>query len=130
MPTQSPGPELPAPVDLTGWPLDPRERGDFCHPPRAFPPEVAIWRRRLVERLLVRPRPFRGVRRTASVEDIRPGIDAGIAFLREVARILAVVHGTPRLGNKEDPVDSLLDDSERHQLVPFLYRISRHQMDL
>jgi DNA (cytosine-5)-methyltransferase 1 len=103
-------PALPAPTpaDLAGWPLDPRERGDFYHPPRAFPPEVMAWRRRLVERLLVRPGPFRGVRRTASVEDLRPGIDAGIAFLREVARILAAVHGTPRLGNKEGPVDELV----------------------
>ena len=30
------------------------------------------------------------------------------AHLREMARILAAVHGTPRLGNKEDPVDELV----------------------
>jgi len=35
-------------------------------------------------------------------------LDAGIAYLREVARILAAIHGSPRLGNKEDPVDELV----------------------
>ena len=83
-PTPSVAPGVLTPADLSGWPLDPRERGDFYHPPRAFPPEVAIWRRRLVERLLVQPRPFRGVRSTTSIEDLRRGIDAGTAFVEVV----------------------------------------------
>ncbi|MGH7484420.1 MAG: hypothetical protein ACREMY_02300, partial [bacterium] len=35
-----------------GWPPDPRERGDFYHSPRAFPPDVASWRRQLIDRVL------------------------------------------------------------------------------
>jgi DNA (cytosine-5)-methyltransferase 1 len=35
-------------------------------------------------------------------------VDDGISYVREIARIAALVHGTPRLGNKEDPVDELV----------------------
>ena len=35
-------------------------------------------------------------------------IDEGISFLREIARIVAVLHGTPNLGNKSDPTDELV----------------------
>jgi DNA (cytosine-5)-methyltransferase 1 len=96
------------PADLSGWPLDPRERADFYHPPRIFPDDVSAWRRRLVERLMASPGLFGRVRKAMSVEEIRTGVDEGIAFLREIARILAALHGTPRLGNKEDPVDELV----------------------
>jgi DNA (cytosine-5)-methyltransferase 1 len=51
---------------------------------------------------------FRRIRKGSSLDEVRAGIDEGIAYLREVARILAAVHGTPRLGNKEDPVDELV----------------------
>src|SRR5262249_442210 len=30
------------------------------------------------------------------------------SFLREIARILAVLHGTPNLGNKQNPADELV----------------------
>jgi DNA (cytosine-5)-methyltransferase 1 len=66
------------------------------------------WRRQLVERLLARPSLFRGVPKAATVEDLRPSVDAGIAYLREIARILAAIHNTPRLGNQNDPVDELV----------------------
>jgi DNA (cytosine-5)-methyltransferase 1 len=69
---------------------------------------VAAWRRKLIERLQSKPGPFRRLRRKANTGDVRGGIDAGIAYFREVARILAAVHGTPRLGNKQDPVDELV----------------------
>ncbi len=39
---------------------------------------------------------------------IRELLDEGIAHIREVARILAVLHGTPDLGNKANPVDELI----------------------
>jgi DNA (cytosine-5)-methyltransferase 1 len=97
-----------SPADLAGWPLDARERGDYYHTPRAFPPEVAEWRRRLVERILVGESPFRKVTRKTDIEEVRSRLDAGIAYLREVARTLAAVHGSPRLGNKEDAVDELV----------------------
>ena len=35
-------------------------------------------------------------------------IDEGISFLREIARILAVLHGSQDLGNKTDPTDELV----------------------
>jgi DNA (cytosine-5)-methyltransferase 1 len=35
-------------------------------------------------------------------------VDDGISYLREIARILELLHGTPRLGNKDDPVDELV----------------------
>ena len=41
-------------------------------------------------------------------EEIRDELDGVIARLREIARILAVLHGTPELGNKTDPVDELV----------------------
>jgi DNA (cytosine-5)-methyltransferase 1 len=66
------------------------------------------WRRRLVDRCFEHPRLFRGVRRDATLEDVRARADAGIAYLREVARITAAIHGTPGLGNQNDPVDELV----------------------
>src|SRR6186713_3370685 len=96
----SDSPAKPSPAELAGWPLDPRERGDFYHPPRAFPPDVSTWRRRLVDQILEGRGSFKTVRGCTSIEEIRSRLDSGIAYLREVARILAAVHGSPRLGNK------------------------------
>ena len=39
---------------------------------------------------------------------IRETIDGAIEMLREIARTLAVLHGSPDLGNKSDPVDELV----------------------
>jgi len=80
--------------DLTGWPLDRRERGDFYHRPRLFPQEVKDWREMLVERVLSAPRGFPGVPKGADVEAVRALIDEGISFIREVARLLALLHGS------------------------------------
>ncbi|MGH6689727.1 MAG: DNA (cytosine-5-)-methyltransferase [Gammaproteobacteria bacterium] len=96
-----------APIDVTpavlsGWLLDPRERGDFYHAPRAFPPEVAAWRRRLIELIMVRPDPFKLSRRRRTKEQVREAVDDGIAFLREVARILAATYKNSRLGSEGD----------------------------
>jgi hypothetical protein len=41
-------------------------------------------------------------------ERVGEAFDAGISYLREVARILAVLYGTTNLGNKEDPTDELV----------------------
>ncbi len=108
----------------SGWPADSgRERRDFFHRPREFPADVARWRAELVERALVDTQSFpRAVRaghesmagaskadaQHAATERVRGLVDEVIAYLREVARILAVLHGTPRLGNKSDPVDELV----------------------
>lgn len=106
--TVEPTVEPPSLADLSGWPLDSRERGDFYHVPRVFPTDVRAWRERLVRKILEDPGRFRTVSHTMGVEDIRAGVDAGIAYLREIARILAALHGTPRLGNKTEPVDELV----------------------
>jgi endonuclease III len=95
-------------ADVSGWPLDARERGDFYHPPRMFPPDVAFWRKRMVRRVFEDRRLFPAVRRDSTEDEIRERVDDGVAALREIARILAVVHGGPGLGNKSDPVDELV----------------------
>jgi DNA (cytosine-5)-methyltransferase 1 len=51
---------------------------------------------------------FPGVPRDATHEDVRALVDEGIAFLREISRLTALLYGSPRLGNKEDPVDELV----------------------
>jgi DNA (cytosine-5)-methyltransferase 1 len=103
--------------------MDARERRDFFHRPREFPTDVARWRSRLVERAILEAETFpaavrigqhasegaaKGVGRQAAIESVRPLVDDLIATLREVSRILAVLHGTPRLGNKSDAVDELV----------------------
>jgi DNA (cytosine-5)-methyltransferase 1 len=95
--------------DSTGcsWPLDPRERCDFYHRPRAFPRDVAEWRKDLVSRIAKDRNSWPGVTDGAT-EEIRELVDDGISHLREIARMLGLLHGTPRLGNKDDPVDELV----------------------
>ncbi len=55
------GEEDTSPVlpDLSGWTPHPSERRDFLNRIRAFPPEVAGWRRSLLERLRTDPGRFR-----------------------------------------------------------------------
>jgi endonuclease III len=50
----------------------------------------------------------RGKERTAAIEQTRALVDDGISYLREIARIMAILYGTPDLGNKKDPVDELV----------------------
>jgi hypothetical protein len=40
--------------------------------------------------------------------DLQARFDDAISYLREIARILAVLYGTPDLGNKPDPTDELV----------------------
>jgi DNA (cytosine-5)-methyltransferase 1 len=90
------------------WPRHPKERCDFFHPPRAFPPEVREWRERMVDRILLEHKRFPAVSRGATRDVVREKLDESIAWIREVNRILELVHGTPTLGNKRDPVDELV----------------------
>jgi len=98
------GPEVAE--NLTGWPLDRRERGDFYHRPRLFPQEVKEWRERLVEQVLGAPRRFPGVPKGSDVESVRALIDEGVSFVREVARLLALLYG----GATGTSVPAALDD--------------------
>lgn len=101
-------PATPAPSDGSGWPPDPRERRDFFHVIRTFPAEVDAWRERAVDRILEDREQFPAVPTGAGRKVVRALLDEGITELREIARIAAALHRTPRLGNHEDPVDELV----------------------
>jgi DNA (cytosine-5)-methyltransferase 1 len=45
---------------------------------------------------------------STSNAQIRTLLDEGISYLREITRIAELLYGTPRLGNKNDPVDELV----------------------
>jgi endonuclease III len=91
--------------DRSSWPPHPSERRDFYHRIRAFPSEVAAWRRRLLAEIADIRKRF-PLATFAAPEQLQEQLDAGISHLREIARILAVLHGTPDLGNKKDPTEN------------------------
>jgi DNA (cytosine-5)-methyltransferase 1 len=97
----------PVAPDLSGWTPHPSERRDFWNRIRAFPPEVVGWRRRLLRELAEKPGGFMLASGLAP-EQLQEWLDSGISHLREVARILAVLYGSPNLGNKADPTDELV----------------------
>jgi len=92
---------------LTGWPWPPSELGDFYHRIRNMPETDAAWRRTLVSRLDGGELTFLA-RQAGRGKAIRPDLDRTVEMLREIARIVAVLHGTPDLGNKSEPVDELV----------------------
>jgi DNA (cytosine-5)-methyltransferase 1 len=92
----------------SGWPLEPRERMDFLHRIRTFPGPVAEWRKRMVTLVEEDRELFPSVPTGATQEEIRALVDAGVSYLRDIARIAALLYGTPDLGNKKDPVDELV----------------------
>ena len=97
-------PSLP---DRSGWTPHASERRDFLNRIRTFPPSVAAWRRRMLARIRSGD-PLIPLPGGVASEDVSDRLDAGISYLREVARILAVLYGTPDLGNKPDPTDELV----------------------
>jgi DNA (cytosine-5)-methyltransferase 1 len=98
---------VPIEPDLSGWTPHPSERRDFFNRIRAFPAAVSAWRRRLLERLQTGKPPL-PVRGPTDDEALSDRLDAGISALREVARLLALLYGSPSLGNKADPTDELV----------------------
>ena len=96
----------PVAPDRSGWTPHPSERRDFWHRIRVFPPEVVRWRKRLIKDLAESPGRF--TLATGAGPDLQDKLDTGISHLREIARILAILYGTPDLGNKADPVDELV----------------------
>src|SRR5262245_226654 len=95
-----------ASLEVSGWRAHPSERGDFYHRIRVFPPEGATWRQELL--CHVQEHPERFPRAATDRERLTAQVDEGLSFLREVARILAVLYGSPDLGNKQDPTDELV----------------------
>jgi DNA (cytosine-5)-methyltransferase 1 len=108
---ERPAAELAA---LSGWPFEGREKRDLYHRPREFPPEVQKWRARMVQRAIEEEHLFPRSHRRAeedprnAIEHVRALVDDGISYLREIARLMAILHGTPDLGNKKDPVDEMI----------------------
>jgi DNA (cytosine-5)-methyltransferase 1 len=96
----------PVPPDPSGWSPHPSERRDLYHRVRVFPPDVAAWRQRLAQHVQDRPDLFPNA--PTDRDQLFERLDAGISYLREVARVLAVLYGTPNLGNKQDPTDELV----------------------
>src|SRR5262245_56968560 len=96
----------PVEPDLSGWTPHPSERRDLLHRIRVFPPEVASWRRGLIRHVEERRDLFSDA--PDDREALIDRVDAGITFLREVARILAVLYRSPDLGNKQDATDELV----------------------
>lgn len=100
----------------SGWPFAGRERRDLYHRPREFPSDVQRWRARMVQLAMEdgdtfpRSHALAGStrERAATVELVRALVDDGISFVREIARMMAILYGTPDLGNKKDPVDELV----------------------
>ncbi|WP_068420466.1 DNA (cytosine-5-)-methyltransferase [Planctomyces sp. SH-PL62] len=93
--------------DRSGWTPHPSERRDFWNRIRAFPSEVVRWRKRFLKELLETPGRFTLTSGLPS-EQLTERLDSGISHLREVARILAELYGSPDLGNKKDPTDELV----------------------
>ena len=107
-PTSSLVSKAPPPAaDTSGWPPDNAERRDFYHRTRTFPASVRLWRAAIVKRVLAEPERY-PLAAGETTQQARSRVDEGISFIREVARILSLLYGTPRLGNKEDPVDELV----------------------
>ena len=97
----------PIAPDRSGWTPHPSERRDFWNRIRAFPAEVVGWRKRLLRELAEKPGRFT-LAAALSADQLQQRLDSGISHLREVARILAVLYGSPDLGNKADPTDELV----------------------
>jgi DNA (cytosine-5)-methyltransferase 1 len=93
---------------ITSWPPDPRERCDFYHRTRTFPKEVAAWRKTLASKISMHRSAWPRLQQGATDVQIRELVDDGISYLREIARIVELVYGTPSLGNKKDPLDELV----------------------
>lgn len=107
-------PESQELVSRAGWAPEAKERRDFYHRAREFPPDVMRWRNALVDAVLGAPdvygstevRAARKADEAQGVEATRALVDAGVSYLREIARLLGLLHGTtPR---HKDPVDQIV----------------------
>jgi hypothetical protein len=94
-------------TDLSGWPPHTSERRDFWHRLRTIPKEVVAWRRRMFQHVQEEPRRFPAAAKI-DPRTVQELLDTGISFLRELARILAVLYGTRDLGNRQEPTDELV----------------------
>ena len=91
-----------------GWPLTQAERRDFFHRIRQFPPGVNRWRQTLVRKILAGDSRFTIDPESSSTASVRALLDRQISAVREMTRILGLLHGNSRLGNPRDPLDVLV----------------------
>jgi DNA (cytosine-5)-methyltransferase 1 len=84
--------------DMIGWPRDPSERADFYHRVRVFPSDLADWRKSLVRQVLEVGTSAQALSHASPSDEAKAHIDDGISRIREIARILALVHRSPELG--------------------------------
>lgn len=94
--------------NLTGWPWPAAEVTHLYGIPRHFPGELNRWRKELISWFRDREEPFYSTRIKNDTNRSQETVDEYIGLLRELARILALLHGTPDLENKPDPVDELV----------------------
>lgn len=99
---------IPRDDDLTGWALHDSEKRDFNHRIRVFPPDVAAWRKRKVQQVQLDRKLFSRLTGLETDKEVRDLFDRGVTVIREIARLLALLYRTPRLGNPFDPVDELV----------------------
>src|SRR5262249_6278910 len=104
----------PVAPDRSGWTPHPSERRDFLNRIRAFPPSVSAWRRRIIERIRT-GRPPLPLASEVDSEKLSDLLDAGISYLRAVARILALLYAPLAVGNRAAPADE-----------SFYFLLSRH----
>lgn len=78
--------QVPAPVAeaSSSWVFEPQERGDVFHRVRILPEALKEWRHRAAKRL--------AEQRKLAIEPAREMVDEGISRMREVLRVLGLVH--------------------------------------
>jgi len=93
---------------LTGWPWPASEVTHFLGTPKHLSGELKLWKKQLISRIHDGELPCDPDLIGSDPKHIRERVDEFIGLLREIARILALLHGSPDLENKSDPVDELV----------------------
>lgn len=93
---------------LTGWPWPAAEVTHFLGTPKHLSGDLKRWREQFVSSIHDGDLKCAGDLIGSDLKRIREKVDEYMGFLREISRILALLHGSPDLGNKPDPVDELV----------------------
>jgi hypothetical protein len=78
-------------ADLSGWTPHTSERRGFWHHIWALPREVVAWRKRMLRSIADQPERFPAAAAVAVPGNVQERLDTGSRFLREIARMLAVL---------------------------------------
>jgi DNA (cytosine-5)-methyltransferase 1 len=93
---------------LTGWPWPAEEVTHLLGTPRKFAGGLGAWREELVSRILNGDLQSDPDLAGSDLKNVRRTVDEYIGLMREIARHLALLHRTPDLGNKKEPIDELI----------------------